>query len=158
MAFMRKIKADIRLSAVEAHALCRADSISKQGGVTLAKALGGYLHTLYDGLLKRGDIEESYDDFESRWFCDYYGDPDGDGFDCMIDDLYKDMVCGLLGVGSLSDLEDSKATDALVKSTSDSEDCYVDGATGELVCDASDRRIAGALFERVNSDVEQSRK
>ena len=157
MAFMRKIKTDIQLSELEALALHRASIASNQKGEPLAKTLGDYLYMLYEGLLKRGDIEENYDIFESRWFCDYYGDTDEDS-DCMVNDLYEDMVCQLLGVKCISDMQDNKEVDALVKSTSDSADYYQDETTCELICEESDRRIAGALFERINHDIDNMSK
>lgn len=157
MAFMRKIDQNITLSELEALVLYRANQMHKQSGGTksLAEAVGDYLHMLYKGLHENGDIEESYEDFEGKWFCDYYDDPDGEGYDCMINDLYEDMICDFLGYSNLTECGDYKEIEALSHSTSDSCTYYQNEDTGRLYYEDSDRATATTLFKRINQDISQ---
>lgn len=152
---MQNIEEDIILSEIEALVLHRANKIHKQSQEekTLAEAVDDYLFTLYEGLRKSGKIKESYKDFESKWFCEYYNDPDGEGTYCMVNDIYEDMICSFLGYDSLAECEDYEEIKALVNSSSGTSALYLNKITGEIYCEVSDITIAGALLEQINQDI-----
>lgn len=146
MAFMRKIESDIILNEVEALVLYRANELferKEKGAGSPAETLGNYIYTLHKKLVENGSITESYEEFEDKWFCNYYDEEE----DISLDGLYADMIYKLLGNNKISEMASYDEFKHMIEGISFDEDI-----------DEEKLDMAANLIERINKDISRIEK